>query len=298
MPLTSTGFGLLAIGLCAGRSLDKFIDQIMFLNFATLPLVFLWRLSQQSDFIRLNPFGLSANGAGTLFALWFLRSSLARAYRHTSRSALQFAFVSIVSFAAIVLSQSRTALLLVLPTLFVATRRLSKWMKRGVIFFGVLAAVTLILYRNSQGEEHGNNSPPEEISQSVFGDLSVVGRTWSLLVGFDALSDTGFLGTQSVQGAIEIIREHGFPTFSHSTVLMLLIIYGLLGAVIVGLLVWQIVISSLSFASKIMLILVFSLSGGLLSNPKEIMLLTVLVVSLPQRTLNGSNSFLGSKAPL
>lgn len=278
MPLVSGAIAVLAFALMPEEEARHHLRLVMLANAWTIPAVLVLRLASGSDFLRLNALGLNANSSGLIFAMWWmlLQSRLALPV-DLGRSRL----ASLLALLAVLVSGSRTAYLIVLAALASDPRwRRINWQTVAVAVIGA-AVLVVALSRSTGGEDHGEYAPPDEVATTSLESVSAVGRAWSLLVGVQVLSETTWSGTQSVEGAVQMIRDHGYPTFSHSTALMLLILYGAIGAVLVPVLVWRMVRVDAPALVRAVMVTMFLISGGLVTNPKEVALCIVLLVLWP-----------------
>lgn len=250
---------------------------ILGLNALTIPAVLAKRLAEGGDFLRLNVTNLNVNSTGFVYGLAFCAAvfELQRAEPRISERAGKL--LAGGAAAVVLLSGSRTAILfLVAPFLTRAALRSARWTH-------VLAACALLAVagaawsqRTSGGEEYGAVAPPAELEGTAAESLSVLGRSWSLLVGLDVVTVSGATGTQSVEEALNQFERRGFNSFAHSTVLMLAIIYGLLAVPFLAACGAGIRRLGTGAPFKIVLVTSLLLSGGLITNPKEIAL-TLLV---------------------
>jgi len=267
------------------------------LNALTLPFVLMKRIAEGGEFLRLNAANLNVNSTGLLYGVAFCALVVDRPREHAKRAAPQgtdpdqgesrreqapsnrgnqrWHTVLLVLFGAIVLlSGSRTALLLLVAPLL--TRSTLRWLNlRNALLAAVLLITAAFAFsrRISEGEDLGTATLPSDLEGTAAEDLSIVGRAWSLLVGVDVLSETRFAGTQSVEEAITRFQEGGVHSFAHSTMLMLVILYGVLGVLFCAICAWFVCRLTAAVSVRVTFVLLLLVSGGLITNPKEIALM-------------------------
>jgi hypothetical protein len=278
MPMASASIVLLALSMVNKKDATLFINIIMLANLLTIPLNLLYRVAEGNYDFRLNPFGLNANASGMLFAIWYfiLERNALGGIRLNERYRR---FVLYASAFAVIFSGSRTALFMLAINLLIKFKRTVRFNVKYIGISIVLVALTAIfLFRSLVGtENHGSYTPPEELSGSVYESFGALGRAWSILVGFEVLNETGIYGTQSVGESIDKMQDKGYPTFSHSTILMLVILYGLPGLIFAMLSINSVMNMPIYLHNKLMIVLMFAISGGLLTNPKEIAMYGLLL---------------------
>lgn len=284
LPLCAGALGVLAFAFSPKAEVGYYLNWVMVCNALTLPFVLALRIAEGGEFLRLNAFGLNANATGLLFSLWFLWLSFCPNASPGLSVKLRRGLVA-VAILVVLASGSRTALIiLAVGVLYQGGGPLSGLASPSRILLILLASV-VFWDRVGQGEDYSSHPPPDFLRGTVFEHLSVLGRWWSLLTGVGAIGMVGFSGTQSVYRAIETFQDLGYPTFAHSTFLMLFLVYGMLGlfvAICFCMLVWS---TAMPTAAKLAFLALLSLSGGLVTNGKEIALTVVILLAMRERSL-------------
>lgn len=244
-------------------------------NLLTIPFVLIKRIGEGGEFLRLNISNLDVNSSGLVYGIAFCALVVHSQAPDQPRARLP---LPLLFAASVVLSGSRTALaLLVAPFLTARVlRSLRIW--HWVAITALLVVVGLAFVARSDPEEF-NAKPPAELEGTAVESLSMVGRAWSILVGFDVLSESGPLGTNSVEGTSQEFQDRGYFSFAHSTLLMLIILHGIGGGVWFLLCARRIWSLEAGWVVRGSILGVLIVSGGLITNPKDIAL-TFLVVLL------------------
>jgi hypothetical protein len=298
LPLASAALAVFPFALMPTSQARAHLRFVLLCNLLTLPMVLLGRsLSGDVDF-RLNAFGLNANSSGLIFALWWLLLQAESRIPALRPKPWLLRCITVGAFVAVLSSGSRTALALVLVGMLANPqfRRLLSW-RALLIAAGVILVAVIALDRSFEGERYGQYTPPEILLGTGFETFGATGRAWSLMVGLDVLRDSGVSGTQSVMRAVEEIRARGYPTFSHSTLMMFLILYGWVGLMLTMGVLIRLRRIRVALTVRMMLIVMFVLSGGLITNPKEIALCAMLLAMWPPASARSTRAAVGRSQP-
>jgi hypothetical protein len=273
---------------CVDRDTGRsWLTDILVTNAMTLPGVLAKRLVEGSDFLRLNVSNLNVNSSGLVYGLAFCAAvTCVRAQPHARARSLWLA--AGLYATVVLLSGSRTAaLFLVAPWCTrEAVRRLR--MRQVVLVAGLVATLLAVMGgRIGEGEEYGSTRPPDELQGGAAESLSVVGRAWSLMVGWEVLQEAAPIGTQSVEGTVSEFQAKGFYSFAHSTFLMFVIVYGVVGAFLCVLCTSAIARIDSVASIRVATLAVMVASGGLVTNPKELALTVAVLLVLFQQTRSG-----------
>lgn len=249
---------------------------ILVSNLLTIPFVLVKRFSEGGEFLRLNISNLNVNSSGLVYGIAFCALIVQGrgADRERTRLPLPLLFAG-----SVVLSGSRTALALLIAPFLTARvlRSLRVWHWLAI---GALVVVVGLAFVARSDREEFNTKPPAELEGTAAESLSMVGRAWSILVGFDVLSESGTVGINSVEAAAQAFQDRGFFSFAHSTLLMLVIVYGIGGGVLFLVCARRIWSLDAGLAVRAAVLGVLIVSGGLITNPKDIALTFLVVVLL------------------
>lgn len=265
--LASAAFALKLYSYFSINELRKIISYAMVINFATMILNFLIKafLYNTIDY-RLNSFGLNYNSCALIFLLYFILVSK----EHSQRGGM----LKYWPLIAIALTGSRAAIALsTIPLIF------RKYTITTVLIFCslIMAAYAIFNFRGEDPEDFGSFVPAVTINNSIIENFGLLGRSASILVGLQILQDTFPIGTHSTELSINKFNNYGYPTFAHSSALMILINMGLIGLLVATLIIYHLAKLRTSLVLSGALVAYFVFSGGLITSTKEIVLIWIIL---------------------
>jgi hypothetical protein len=277
MPPAAGALALLPFACVPPEVGRRWLGHVLVANAATVPAVLAKRLAEGSEFLRLNVTNLNVNSTALIYALAFCGAvDVARRTR-----ARRSWCVAILYAGVVLVSGSRTAApLLVVPWCTVAALRRIRF-QQVIVLMGLAVALAFVAAtRIDAGEEYGSTHPPVELEGGSAESLGVVGRAWSFFVGWEVVQEYAIRGTQSVEGAVAEFQARGFYSFAHSTLLMLVIVYGVAGVLMGAIVVRVLMRIPAGWGVRLAAVSVVALSGGLVTNPKELALTCAVVLVL------------------
>ncbi len=271
--LASTGLALKIFSYFSICELNRVINYSMSLNFLSMLFNFCIKLTMgQIEEVRLNSFGLNYNSTGIIFLLYFIYL-----LKDSSRGSN---FSTYWPLVPIILTGSRSVI-----AISAIISVLKKYSVSSVFVLTTFAVIGIGIfkYRGEVQEDFGSFTPNITLESSIIEDLGVIGRSASILVGMQILQETFPVGTQSVELSINKFNDYGYPTFAHSTVLMLLINLGGLGLILIFLLIYFLINSNINIIISVLLIAYYLVSGGLITSTKEMLLTWTLLYLINYR---------------
>jgi hypothetical protein len=155
----------------------------------------------------------------------------------------------------------------------------------------LVAAFAVFNHRGEAQEDFGSFTPNVTINNSIIEGVGIVGRSASILVGLQVLQDTFPAGTHSVESSISKFNDYGYPTFAHSTALMIAINQGIIGLMLILYLMQYFIRLQIGLILSLIMIAFFLFSGGLVTSAKEIVLIWIILTAIK----NSNTTYLQSK---